>query len=217
MTNIRYGADSPLAALVHSFVILMTILCLSNLARYIPLIVLATILVVIAFHMINLSACKKIIQQANSREKLIFLVTLLSTLCFDLLTGVFLGVGLSVVFILWDKAICKSLSFNTFDAKDIIIEECRPQQQSNIWVKLPRSLNFINIHPILEEIESYGQSDAEFSIDFSMVFQLDLTAAQEISKAIKKVNQNKQNCRVTGLNPQIKRSMDFFGYSALKN
>src|SRR6266404_2590951 len=50
-TNIRSGAKTPVAGIIHAFTLLMVLLFATPMARYIPLSVLAAILLIVAYNM----------------------------------------------------------------------------------------------------------------------------------------------------------------------
>lgn len=96
-TNIRNGGNSPLAAIVHSVFLLLTILVLSPLAKNIPLCALAAILFVVAYNMSDLPHFIYIAKRAPRQDVLILLTTFLLTVFTNLVVAVNIGVILAML------------------------------------------------------------------------------------------------------------------------
>lgn len=97
-TNIRNGGNSPLAAIVHSIVLIAVLVLLAPLANNIPLCSLAAILFVVAFNMSDIPHFMHIIRRAPRADMLILLITFLLTVLTNLVIGVNVGVVLAMVF-----------------------------------------------------------------------------------------------------------------------
>ncbi len=96
-TNIRNGATSPLAGIVHSITIVLIILLCAPLAADVPLCVLAAILFVVAFNMSELPHFARLIRTAPKPDVVILLVTFLLTVFADLVVAVNAGVLLAAL------------------------------------------------------------------------------------------------------------------------
>lgn len=96
-TNIRNGATSPLAGIVHSVVLLAIILLLAPLASSIPLAVLAAILFVVSWNMSEARHVVRMIRRAPIADVAILLITFGLTVAADLVVAVNVGVLLATV------------------------------------------------------------------------------------------------------------------------
>nr|WP_242602363.1 SulP family inorganic anion transporter [Legionella rowbothamii] len=97
-TNIRNGANSPLAGIIHVFTLVLIILFLAPLAVNIPLTALAAVLFVVAWNMSEVKHFVQIIQHAPRAEIVILLVTFFLTIFVDLVVAVGVGVLLAIVY-----------------------------------------------------------------------------------------------------------------------
>lgn len=97
-TNIRSGGNSPIAAIVHSFVLILVLLLLAPLAANIPLSTLAAILFVVAYNMSDVSHFVRTFKYAPYYDVLILLVTFLLTVSTNLVIAVNVGVVLAMLF-----------------------------------------------------------------------------------------------------------------------
>lgn len=105
-TNIKNGATSPLAGIVHGIVVLLVLLFLSPLAFHIPLASMAPILMVVAWNMSEKHEFIHILK-TKTGDAIVLMLTFLLTVFADLTTGV--GVGLLIAFLLFVGKMSKSL------------------------------------------------------------------------------------------------------------
>ncbi|MEO8859193.1 MAG: SulP family inorganic anion transporter [Burkholderiaceae bacterium] len=96
-TNIRNGANSPLAGIAHALTLVAVLLFLAPLASSIPLAALAAILFVVAWNMSQVKHFTRMLQRAPMADRAILLVTFLLTVFSDLVVAVNVGVLLAVL------------------------------------------------------------------------------------------------------------------------
>ena len=96
-TNIRNGATSPLAGVVHATTLLATLLFLAPLASSIPLAALAAILVVVAWNMSELKHVAFILRKAPTADRVILIITFVLTVFVDLVVAINVGVILAML------------------------------------------------------------------------------------------------------------------------
>jgi SulP family sulfate permease len=97
-TNIRNGATSPLAGMVHSVFLILVILLLAPLASAIPLCCLSAILFVVAWNMSELPHVVRLVRGAPKVDVGILLLTFFLTVFVDLVVAVNVGVILAALF-----------------------------------------------------------------------------------------------------------------------
>ena len=93
-TNVRNGANSPVAGIVHAFTLLLIVLIAAPLAKFIPLTTLGAVLVVVAIRMGEWDEFVLLKKQARS-DAAVFLVTFFLTVVFDLTVAVEVGMLLA--------------------------------------------------------------------------------------------------------------------------
>ncbi len=96
-TNIRNGATSPLAGIVHAITLVLIILVLAPLASYIPLAVLAAVLFVVAYNMSEFHHFLHLARTAPKTDVGILLITFVLTVFADLVIAVNVGVVLAAL------------------------------------------------------------------------------------------------------------------------
>ncbi|MDP3814935.1 C4-dicarboxylic acid transporter DauA [Pseudomonas sp.] len=90
--NVRAGAFSPLAAVIHSGVVLVAILFLAPLFSYLPMAALAALLLLVAWNMSEARHVRHTLRIAPRSDVLVLLTCLSLTVLFDMVLAV--GVGL---------------------------------------------------------------------------------------------------------------------------
>lgn len=115
--NIKMGAKTPVAGMVHSFTLLLIMLFFAPLAGKIPLPALAGVLIFVAWNMSELPHFIEILK-GEKGDALILLITFLLTVLIDLTVAIQVGVILSAIVFLkrmTDKTtieICKNLAYD---------------------------------------------------------------------------------------------------------
>jgi SulP family sulfate permease len=90
-TNIRSGAQTPIAGVVHAITLAIVLLVAAPLARYVPLAVLAGVLMVVAYNMGDWGEIPELLRQTKT-DVLVWIVTFGLTVFADLTQAV--GVGM---------------------------------------------------------------------------------------------------------------------------
>ena len=100
MTNVRSGARSPIAGIVHAVTLFLVILVFAPLASYVPLAALSAVLLWVAF---NMAAWRELreLRQFTMFYRAILLTTLTLTVVFDLTVAVEAGLVLSSLFFIY--------------------------------------------------------------------------------------------------------------------
>jgi len=99
-TSIRNGANSPLAGVVHSLVLLSVLLLFAPLAARVPLAALAAILFVVAWNMSEARHFVRMLRTAPWGDVIILVITFLLTVLVDLVVAVNVGVILAMLLFL---------------------------------------------------------------------------------------------------------------------
>ncbi len=100
LTNVRAGATSPVAGIVHALALLLVVLVAAPLAEHVPLAALAGILLVIAWNMGEWREFARL-RQFSVPYRTILLGTFFLTVVFDLTVAVEVGLVLACVFFVY--------------------------------------------------------------------------------------------------------------------
>ena len=115
-TNIRNGATSPLAGIVHTLTLIIIVLVLAPLASHIPLCALSAILFMVAYNMSELHRFSHMVLTAPKADVAVLVITFLLTVFGDLVVAVNIGVVLA------------SLLFMKRMSETVLIEQQAPDQ-----------------------------------------------------------------------------------------
>ena len=94
-TNIKSGAFSPIAALVHSLVVLLAIVMLAGVLGYVPMAALAALLFIIAWNMSEARHFMHTLKSAPASDVWVLVICFLLTVIFDMVIAVAVGIGLA--------------------------------------------------------------------------------------------------------------------------
>ena len=123
-TNIRNGATSPLAGIVHALTLVVIVLLLAPLASHIPLSALSAILFVVAYNMSELHRFKHMLRTAPKPDVAVLLITFLLTVFGDLVIAVNIGVVLAAL--LFMKRMSDAVSFEQQHQEELLEEVDHP-------------------------------------------------------------------------------------------
>ena len=96
-TNIRNGATSPLAGMVHSGFLILVVLLLSPLASAVPLCCLSAILFVVAWNMSDVPHAIRLVRGSPATDVAVLVITFSLTVFVDLVVAVNVGVILAAL------------------------------------------------------------------------------------------------------------------------
>jgi SulP family sulfate permease len=99
-TNVRTGARTPIAGMIHALTLLVIVLVAAPLAKYIPLAALAAVLIVVALNMGDWRAFREL-NRYSIPYRVVLLTTFAITVAFDLSTAVEIGLVLASLFFLY--------------------------------------------------------------------------------------------------------------------
>jgi SulP family sulfate permease len=120
-TNIRSGARSPIAGIIHAVTLFGILLFGARLASYVPLSVLAAILFVVAWNMGEWKEIREILKQTQA-DILVWLATFLLTVLADLTVAV--EVGMVMAALLFIQRVTRTTTVSRVTAE--YIESGRP-------------------------------------------------------------------------------------------
>jgi sulfate permease, SulP family len=115
-TNVRSGAKTPIAGIIHALTIAVVVLVAAPLAFHVPLAVLSAILFVVAWNMGEWAEIGKILK-LNRSDKSVWLVTFSLTVFADLTVAV--QAGMTLAALLFIRKVALTTSINRVTAEEI--------------------------------------------------------------------------------------------------
>ncbi len=97
--NLRAGAQSPVAAMIHALVILLALVLLAPLLAYLPMPAMAALLIVVAWNMSEAPKSAHLVRHAPVRDIAVFATCLMLTVFFDMVIAITAGVLLACILV----------------------------------------------------------------------------------------------------------------------
>jgi SulP family sulfate permease len=202
VTNIRSGATSPVAGMVHALSLAAVVLVAAPLAAHIPLAVLAGVLLFVAWNMGEWREFVRL-RQFSNHYRLMLMSTFLVTVVFDLTVAVELGLVLAVVLFVKRQAA-------------IFVAEEVTKISGELHFRLYGSLFFGAIDKLdnlLAAVESAPQG-VSVHLDLSMLVALDTTGLDALEQLLKAVQKKEGRLSAHYLQPQPRSLMERTGFAA---
>lgn len=95
--NVKNGARTPIAGMVHSITLLLILLIFMPFAALIPLPVLAAVLIMVAYHMSEWREFIALLKSSPKSDIIVLVTTFLLTIIFDLVLAIEVGIVLSAL------------------------------------------------------------------------------------------------------------------------
>lgn len=89
--NVKNGGRTPIAGIVHSITLLIILVVLMPYASLIPMSVLGSILIMVAYNMAGIPKCVRLCKKAPKSDIIVFAVTFILTVFFDLVVAIEVG------------------------------------------------------------------------------------------------------------------------------
>lgn len=90
--NVKAGAQSPLAAMIHAIVVLVALVFLSRLLGYLPMPSMAALLVIVAWNMSEAPKAVRLLRKAPMSDVLVFGLCFVLTVLMDMVVAITAGV-----------------------------------------------------------------------------------------------------------------------------
>lgn len=116
-TNIRNGGKTPVAGIIHALVLLLIVLFFGKWAVFIPLPVLAAILIVVAYNMSEWHSFRSILKGPRS-DTMVLLTTFVLTVVIDLTVAIEIGMLMALFLFMRRMATVSNVSVMTNTLRD---------------------------------------------------------------------------------------------------
>ena len=201
VTNIRAGATSPVAGMVHALSLAAVVLLAAPLAQHIPLAVLAGVLMFVAWNMGEWREFSRM-KRFSNHYRLMMLSTFLVTIVFDLTVAVELGLVLAVVLFVRRQS-------------EIFRAEPVAETDQQITFQLYGSLFFgavAKIDAIVARVEQAG-GPLNVVLDATRLISLDTSGLDALESLHKAIAKRGGRLEFLGLNEQPRSLMERSGFA----
>lgn len=219
-TNIRAGARSPVAGMMHSAFLLLFMLIAAPLASYIPLSALAAVLVVVAWGMAEKQEFWTLLRSSWG-DATVLLATFLLTVFRDLTEGILVGFALGAVLFINRMAQATGIESGVPLAADDKADDAngaRVPYDSHIATdpdvvvyRITGAFFFGAASTVGAVLDSIADRHKAFIVDFSAVPFLDSTAANAMHRMAVKAKRKGVRLVITGASRTVRRELLMHG------
>ena len=159
--NIQSGGKSKMSAIIHGFLLLISVILIPRLLNQIPLSVLAAILLIVGYKLAKPALFKKM-YKLGWKQSVPFFVTVFGIVFTDLLVGIGLGLLVGIVVIL----------LKSYQNSHFLHIEDNSNGKHKIKMALAEEVTFFNKGAILKELDSLPR-DTYLEFDVTKTRYLD--------------------------------------------
>jgi SulP family sulfate permease len=210
MTNINNGGRTPVAGIIHAFVLLLILLFLGNLTKHIPMACLAGVLVIVAYNMSEWRTFKSLMRNTKSAVS-VLLATFLLTVIFDLTIAIEVGLLLAVV--LFIRRISETSTISVFQDEVEAASYVEGGAETD-KLSLPKGVEvyeiegpfFFGVANKFEEIMKQVNDKPKVRIiRMRKVPFIDSTGVHNLENLIKMCNKDKTTVLLSGVNDNVRK------------
>lgn len=220
--NDQAGAKSPLANVFAAGVVALTLLFLTPLFYYLPMPVLAAIIIVAGASLIDVRELRSLFK-ARRRDGYMALFTAACTLFIGIQEGILLGVGASVVAVLFRISRPNVAELGHVPGTRLFRDMERFEQAVRLKdimvLRVDASFSFANAEYfkdfILEKSEREGRNVEVVVVDGSSINDLDTTAIGALSSVVETLEEMDIELHLTGLIGPVRETVRRSGLYAL--
>jgi SulP family sulfate permease len=204
-TNIRAGATSPIASVVHSLFLLTAILLAAPLVAYVPMASLAALLLLVAWNMSDVRHFAHVVRVAPGSDVAVLLTCFGLTVVFDMVVAISVGVVLAAL--LFMKRMSELTSSRVL-APSSEEDETRSVPKGVSVYEIAGPLFFGAAQRAMGAIEIAGVGARVVILALGTVSVIDATGLVALESAIEQLRISKKLVIITGPLPEPRRVFD---------
>jgi SulP family sulfate permease len=199
-TNIRFGARSPISAMIHSGFALTCVLFLAPAMSHVPMSALAALLLFVAYNMGEPDHFLKLLKTSPKDDKIVLLSCFGLTVVFDMVVGVFGGLVIAAV--LFAKQMTTTVSLQRGNSDMAVLAEMSGKEILVYEMTGPLFFGTAKqVSNILEEAEADRFVQSVVLI-MDSVPVLDVSGALALSAGVEKVLRSNKSVFLVGVRAQ---------------
>jgi SulP family sulfate permease len=204
-TNIRAGARSPFAAVIHSIFILACTIALAPLVGYLPMAGLAALLIIVAKNMSEARHFVRLSRIAPRHDVLVMLTCFGLTVMFDMVIAVTVGIVLAALL---------------FMRRMSVLTKAELEEPAELKVAIPPGVRVYEIagplffgaaKSAMEVLHTVGDKDHTYILDMKAVPTIDATGLVALESVLDRLRRSKIKVIFAGLAPEISEMLDRAG------
>src|SRR5579872_2209215 len=203
-TNVRAGARSPIAGMLHSIFLLLFMLLAAPLARYIPLAALAAVLAVVAWNMAEKHEFLTLLR-ASRGDAVVLLATFALVVFRDLTEGILVGFGIGALLFLHRMAQTARVELPEPAGGDEA--PFLATDPDIVAYRISGAFFFGSAASVAMALDRIGEHPKAYIVDFSVVPMIDSTAATTIAGFARKARRRGALVFIAGASGAVRRAL----------
>lgn len=180
--NVKAGATSPMAAIIHSIFVLVALIFFARFLSYLPLAAMSALLFMVAWNMSDPKKLLEVVQKAPKSDVVILFVCLFLTVFFDMIIAISIGVVLAALLFMKDIA----------DLTKLIEVDSEQFDESEILYKIQGPLFFAAAERIFSELSELSDQYQTIILDWENVTLLDVGGLQAFTRFMEDLDVGKR-------------------------
>ena len=206
-TNVRAGAQSPVAGMMHAVFLLLFMFLLGKLIAHIPLATLAAVLVIVAWNMSEIDHIRHFMR-APVGERVILILTFALTVLVDLTVAIGVGVVLAAVMFMHQMAVVSALRHKvSIDDQDDTASDTagkRADLPAGVELFELRGPLFFGVaEHLIDILQRTGPRPHAYVINLRDVPLVDATGAKTLRDFVERCARHRIAVFLVGLKPQV--------------
>lgn len=193
---IKAGQQTRLTGVIHSLALIASMFLLGGVMSRIPLAALAGVLMVTAWRMNEWAAIRQIFSSRMKHAMLMYTVTLVCTVLFDLTIAIAAGI------------LVAAISFVVKSAQLAVSSEDRAGGERVIRL---RGALFFGTQGNIRKIEALAEGASRVTIDLSSAYSADLSALSALGELREHLTERGVSVSIVGAKPELNREMGRIG------
>jgi len=202
--NIQSGGKSKLSAIIHGFLLLISVILIPRLLNMVPLSVLASILFIVGYKLAKPGLFKQMYDM-GWKQFVPFTVTVLGIIFTDLLIGIGLGLGVGIIVIL----------IKSYQNSHFLHIEDKSNGKHRIKMTLAEEVTFFNKGAILKELDSLP-IDTNLELDVRKTRYLDNDIIEILDDFAYKAKERKIDIKLISELGTVENPMSFIEFFKLR-
>ncbi|QDZ92037.2 C4-dicarboxylic acid transporter DauA [Shewanella decolorationis] len=201
--NVKAGAQSPIASMIHAIVVLVGLVALAGVLAYLPMSAMAALLLVVAWNMSEAPKAVHLLKTAPTSDILVFLSCFSLTVIFDMVIAI--SVGIILAALLFMKEIAEMTKLYDISTNKRYVDQ--PLSADWAVIKINGPLFFAAADRIFAEIASLTQDKQVIVLYLDGVSILDAGGLAALNKLIDKCKLNHTKLIIADLQFQPIRTL----------
>jgi MFS superfamily sulfate permease-like transporter len=202
--NIQSGAKSKMSAIIHGFLLLISVMLIPNLLNMIPLSVLAAILFVVGYKLAKPVLFRQM-YGLGWKQFLPFIVTVLGIIFTDLLIGIGLGLANGLMVIV----------YKNYQNSHFLHIEDKSNGQTKLKMTLSEEVTFMNKGAILRALDSI-EEDAYLELDVRNTKYLDNDVIEILEEFADKARQRNIHVKLISERGEVENPPSYIEFFKLR-